>query len=734
MAIVHSAQRLQNNKQQGKSDNPNPVTGKDWSLLISIWLGLLVISICNTAHSAQIDYDRVKSGELYFLDQENRSFTPSVAMYSDYDTEVTGLISQTRLEQQFHNSSTEWREAVYVFPLPDDAAVYRMEMLIGDRVIVAEIKEKEEAEKTYQQAKQAGQKAAVVHQQRPNMFTHKIANIAPNETITIRLYYQHNIRYHAGQFSLSLPLTITPRYMPGSLQLSDDGMESLRSRMGGGLNPTTTGWATPTDEVPDADKISPLTVPEASLTSPSHKAAIHISINAGLVLNQIESISHDVDWRLDGTHYQVDLKQTEVPADRDFVLTWQTEDAQRPQAAVFKETSDQATYAQIMLVPPLQEDEALTLPREMIWVIDTSGSMEGVSIEQARQALSQALGTLTPKDRFNVIEFNSDAHALFPQAVPAQQAALRQARSYVSSLRADGGTEISRALQLALQGSAPAGYVRQVIFLTDGSVGNETALFQQINQDIGDSRLFTVGIGSAPNRFFMRKAAQFGRGSYSHINDLNEVQQKITDLMQDLRYPNLRDIQLKDQESKSLSAEMYPEKIPDLYHGDPIMVLVKLEPEQAELPLKLQGYSMGFVTDQQALWTRGIDLAGAAGGKGIGRAWAREKIAYWMDQKTLGTPQEEVKKQVLPLALEFQLMSAYTSFVAVDKTPVRPNLEDLKTTAVPNLLAKGMSNNMARFPKTATPSLLHLQLGAALLVVGLLLMGFHRRPKSETGR
>ena len=229
------------------------------------------------------------------------------------------------------------------------------------------------------------------------------------------------------------------------------------------------------------------------------------------------------------------LRDEEVPADRDFELAWKARPGSMPKSALFKEVRDGGTYALLTLFPPAGAGaERGRLPREVVYVIDTSGSMEGESIQQARKALLLAVDRLKAGERFNVIQFNSVTSRLFAEARPVTLETRGAAREYVSRLVATGGTEMAGALEAALTSSDDPRRVRQVVFLTDGSVGNEDGLFGLIRQRLGDTRLFTVGIGSAPNGHFMTKAAEFGHGTFTYIGKLEEVGEKMSRLFKAL--------------------------------------------------------------------------------------------------------------------------------------------------------------------------------------------------------
>ena len=299
-------------------------------------------------------------------------------------------------------------------------------------------------------------------------------------------------------------------------------------------------------------------------------------INLGLPLAAVEAPYHEIALSRQQAHYRVRLANDKVPMDRDFLLTWRPQAGSEPRAALFHERVGSQEYALLMVLPP---DTALpadgpALPRELIFVIDTSGSMGGSSIEQARASLAYGLGQLRPQDRFNIIEFDSRARALFPRAMEASRHYLARAAEFLRHLDAGGGTEMRSALELALPGpergeEQRAERLRQVVFITDGAVGNEVELFREIEQRLGGSRLFTVGIGSAPNSWFMRKAAQAGRGDQVMIGDILDVQDAMQRLFTRLSQTALADLEV----NWPVAVETYPRAVPDLYPGEPLLRL-----------------------------------------------------------------------------------------------------------------------------------------------------------------
>jgi len=621
---------------------------------------------------------------------------------TDVSIKVTGLLARVRVEQHFSNPGDTWVEGVYVFPLPDDAAVDRLRMRYGGRLIEGEIQERAAARKTYEQARTRGQGASLLDQQRANIFTTSLANIPPGETVRVEIEYQQHVRWLGGEFSLRFPAVVGPRFIPGMPMKTEGGGFDVR------------GWSLDTGQVPDASRITPPVVANAG--PGFNPLTIQADLDMGLELVDIASPYHPVETfeRLPGS-YRVTLTGGSVPAERDFVLQWRVAPRDQPAAALFTEVWAEHHYGMLMLMPPGAEAAPESIARELILVVDTSGSMHGDSISQARAALLRSLRQLRPGDRFNIIQFNSGLDALFDHAMPADHERLQQARDYVRGLRADGGTEMLPAMRRALDDDYRSGLLRQVVFLTDGAVGNEQALFAVVNRDIGDSRLFTVGIGSAPNALFMRRAAKFGRGSFTYIGGTDEVEEKIGALFQQLSAPVLTDVQVRwETAAGGETVEQAPERVPDLYVGEPLVLVARAG--SALTRVRVSGRLSG------RRWEHTVALHGGADAGGVHALWARRRIEDWMARLVIGEAADHVRDNVLLLALEHQLVSRYTSLVAVDRTPARPETAELESAALATRLPAGWSGVkvFGRLPGTATPAPLFLLLGLCSLVLAWL--------------
>lgn len=617
------------------------------------------------------------------------SRTDVASLDTTVDLQIHGLIAEVRVKQRFRNAGAAWQEGQYLLPLPEGAAVHAMTLRIGERLIVGEIREKEAARSEYAQAVASGRKASLVEAHGANLFRTAIANVAPGETVDVEISYWQQVAFRDGEFSLVFPLTFTPRY-------------ALQEAAGVVRAPPVAADDTATIAAGEPERSAPVaapTVPGAIVGAPT--VAISALLDPGLPLERVESSTHSLAIEQNGQRYAIRLADDVVASDRDFVLRWRAKPSATPTAALLREPAGDDQYTLLMLLPPTQP--AAALPRELILVIDTSGSMEGQSIVQARAALDVALQRLTPRDRFNVIQFNSVTSALFEHAVEATARDVGLAREWVAQLRATGGTEMVPAMQWALRDAAPAGYLRQIVFVTDGAVEQADALYTSIETQLGQSRLFPVGIGSAPNAQFLRKAGELGRGSSTVIRDLSEVGDQMQTLFARLDRPALRDLQL----SLPVQAEIYPQRLPDLYEGEPLLLIAKLPATAKSGRVQIEGQLAGTLWSQQLT----LDLHGQS--KGLGRLWAQRKIEALDDAMRRGGDETTLRAELIAVALRHHLVSRFTSLVAVDKTPQRP----LDAALQPVDIANADPAGSLAFAQTATSARLWLALGLIALLL-----------------
>ena len=628
---------------------------QDRTLLIVaiVLLGLVLLRI-ETAQADETDWgiELQSAGER----------THQLALNTDIQIEVTGLIARAEVTQLFRNPGELWAEGVYRYPLPDGAAVDRMRIQVGNRIIEGEIRERETARHVYQQAVKSGVTASLVEQQKENQFETRLANIAPGETISVTIGFLINVKFEESSFSLRLPMTFTPRWDPPAGNLIQNFQ--LESE-----------WA-PQPQLAPAD------------SRDDHFLNIEVVIRTAVGFAAIESRYYDVEIEPITEGYKIFLSNGFERTDRDFELVWFPDLQAVPQSSLMTWDGGDAIYAQLMMVPPLASSIEIQ-PREVVFIVDTSGSMEGESIRQARSALHKGLEVLSESDRFNLVQFNSETEVLFNESMPAIDENLNFARSYIDGLVADGGTVMEPALQAAFSLPEQFGMMRQVIFVTDGSVGNEKALLAEIANELDSSRLFTVGIGSAPNTWFMRKAAEVGRGSHTHIGNLEEVESRMAMLWSHIRLPALSDICV----DWGTEAEYYPEIIPDLYAGQPLWVVARLPLQPG--PITICGTLNGQTWEQTSVpFTSG-------GTDTLATLWARKKIASLEEGIVFGADIDLSRAEITRVALDYGLLTSQTSLVAIDKTPARTTDTDLSTGNIPGLLPAGNSQ-MVSFAQTAT--------------------------------
>ncbi len=627
-------------------------------------------SLANTNPSElnkPIHVNEAESGSMIFRFDGMPSIM-QIALQTKVQMDITGNINRVTVRQTFTNPSNKWAEGVYVFPLPEDSAVDQLRMYVDERVIEGQIHEKEEAKKIYEKAKQEGKSATLVEQQRPNIFTSSVANIAPGGSITISIEYQQAVLIDNNIYSIRFPMVVGDRYIPGApIQTPIDSL----------------GVAPNTQEVEDGSKITPLSENHIrDLTGEDFETnlpvMIDINLNAGFELASLNSTYHKIQIEQPSQTTRSIYLGDSYQADRDFELTWSAIKTLEPEIALFTQVKDDNVYLMLMATPPKDEvfkksDRA----RELIFIIDSSGSMSGSSIRQAKDSLKEALARLSPTDRFNIVDFDNGFEPLYESAKPASLANISDAKRFIKRIDADGGTQMLGPIAFALNSrdSSSVNYLRQIIFITDGQAGNEQAILAEVQFGIEDDRFFTIGIGSAPNSYLLTKLADFGRGAFTFIGNQKEVSLKMNRLFEKLESPALIDIEVNFP--PEINAELALDVIYDLYAGETITAAYKMN----ALPSSLE--IIGKTIDGE--FRKNITLNASKNTKGIDILWARRKIDRLTDIHNNAYTRrllELSKKDIVELALDYHLVSKFTSLVAVDITPIRPETEELVTQAI----------------------------------------------------
>jgi len=597
------------------------------------------------------------------------SVLPFSLQHTEVQAEVTGFLASVDVTQVFGNPYAQPLEATYVFPLPESAAVNAMDITIGERVIRAQIQPRDQARATYERAKAQGRTAALLDQERPNVFTQSVANILPGETIRVHLHYVERLPYEAGGYSFNFPMTVGPRFIAG---------DPLPFRQGDGTSPDTT-------RVPDASRITPPLLPPDARSG--HDIALTVRIDAGLPLRDVASTSHQITVRPDGADRAVvQLAAGDRIPNRTFTLTYRVADALiHPAVLVHRDPGASEGYFMLLLQPQLSPKESEIVPRELYLVLDTSGSQSGLPIEKSKAIASEVLRHLMPEDTFQVLDFDTQVKKFAPAAVPATPENVARALPYVESFWGGGGTDIAAATNEALVPPNDPARLRMVMFLTDGYIGDDDGVLRTIQQHLGaQSRVFSVGVGSEVNRSLISQMARVGHGSATFVNLHRPEADVAREFESRVRGPVLTSISV--DVSGLPVTELYPRQVNDLFEGQPLFVVGRYTGSGEGL-IRIKGKVRGVERD----FTVPLHLPSVAKeNAALESLWAREKISALTEEGYRGeTP--SLVQAITQTALEHHLMSKYTSFVAVDSQPRLPAGTPTAHEAVPSVLPEGVS-------------------------------------------
>ncbi len=620
--------------------------------MVAAWPGVTLASRLVAPHqSGSASPTLVTQGSLLLLDDAGKPTDFCPLKHTDVKVEITGFLARTQVTQQFENPSKEKIEAVYTFPLPQRAAVDDMTLTVGDRVVKAKIKRREEAQAIYEAARTAGHVAGLLDQERPNIFTQSVANIMPGEKVTITISYVETLKYEDGSYELVFPMVVGPRYIPGH----------ATGKQGG-------GWAPDTDRVPDASRITPPVTKEG--TRAGHDISLEVALDAGVPIESLQSPSHGISVERPGADRAVvRLQKKAVIPNKDFILTYDVAGRKIEDAVLTHRNGQQghAGFFTLILQPPDRVSPAEVMPKELVFVLDTSGSMSGFPIEKAKETMKLALEGLYPQDTFNLITFSGDTHILFPEPVPATRENLQKAQAFLQSRAGGGGTEMMKAIRAALDPSDAQNHVRIVCFMTDGYVGNDMEIIAEVQRH-PNARVFSFGIGTSVNRFLLDKMAEHGRGEVEYVGLNDDGSAAARRFHERVRNPLLTDITV-DWGRLSV-ADVYPKRLPDLFSAKPV-VLSGRYTAPGQGVIRLRGKMAGRDVTREIH----VDLPGSESRHQVLAAlWARTRIDDLMAQDydgiQRGTARAEVREAITQLGLDYRLMTQFTSFVAVEEVTI----------------------------------------------------------------
>ncbi|HEY9676461.1 MAG TPA: VIT and VWA domain-containing protein [Drouetiella sp.] len=636
-------------------------TGSVATLLVALSMQGAPTQAISTRRMTQADLERQEalkkhrdgSGTLELIDATGKNLGQAVLQHTDFHASVAGYVNRVKVEQTFSNPYDQTVEAVYTFPLSDTGAVDQMVMKIGSRTITGIIKKKEEARATYEKAKQEGKTAALLDQERPNVFTQSVANIPAHGTVKIQIQYVEYLSFENGTYSLVLPMVVAPRYMPGDKTGKTQG----------------TGWSEDTTRVPDASKISPPVMPKD--TRAGHDVSVMVDLDAGVPIQSIESKLHKVEVKRTGEQLaQITLVPSDSIPNRDFVLDWKVATANLQSGYLVHKTGNTG-YFSVMLVPPTKPTAAQISPRELNFIIDRSGSQNGLPLQKAKETMLYILDRLNPNDTFQIISFSSDTEKLFDKPELATQRNINDAKFYIADMDANGGTEMRPAVEEATKLPAPEHRLRLFIPMTDGLIGNDNELIGLVQKTRGVSRWFTFGTGDSVNRYLLDGMAKAGGGEAEYVLLKSNGETIAKSFFDKISSPVLTDIKVKV--SGNDLTDLEPKVINDVWAQRPVYILGRYK-HAGKATLTITGYSAGKP------YTHSVNIdrpENDAKNDVLPSIWARKRVDELTDtinmQAPNALPQDAIpaevkaaKEEVEGLGLEYHILTNYTSFVAVD--------------------------------------------------------------------
>ena len=567
-------------------------------------------------------------------------YVPLPLKHTDVNAVIEGYVGTVQVKQAYQNPYDTKIEAVYLFPLPERAAISEFLMVIGDRKIRGILRDREEAEALYLQARAQGYRASLLVQHRPNIFEQKVANIEPGKSIDIDITYFHTLEYKDGWYSFVFPTVVGPRYNPPG---SSDPIVAVPRGSGTSAGP----------QPENGVAIEYLKPTERS----GHDISIGVEIRAGLAIEEFKS-THEVLTEEDEASVSVRLASQEVIPNRDFVLDFRVVGETMKSSLLTHQSPSGQGYFTLMLVPPLDGQPSERRAMEMVFVIDCSGSMSGRPLEQAKQAVNAALDKLGEGDSFQIIRFSEGASHFGPAPISATRENLTKARRYLAQLSGAGGTQMIEGIKAALEFPHDPSRLRVVSFMTDGYIGNEAEILAAVNARIDASRIFSFGVGSSVNRYLLNRMAQAGRGVAAYIG-LNDSSEEVMDSFFDrISRPVLSDISIDWGEMRVTDA--YPSALPELFTGRPLVMTGKFSGPASQIRV------WGARDGERTVFMSSTPIQSGAT---LAKLWARLRIAELVDlQNYTGDHGGELAQAIRKTALEYQLVSSYTAFVAVDST------------------------------------------------------------------
>src|SRR5688572_5618629 len=612
-------------------------------------LFLLAIALLAVGTYAQ----ETTEGTLYAVNKKGGELGACPLKSTSVRADISGFLARVYVKQEFENSFSEPIEAIYTFPLSQNGAVDDMTMTVGTRVVRGKIMKREEARSVYETAKAAGQAASLLDQERPNIFTQAVANIMPGEKVIIEISYVETLKYEDGAYEFVFPMTVGPRYIPGSVK--------------------------------DASKIKP---PVSEAMRAGHDISIEVNLNAGVPVEAVRSVSHKIEQlNFAPSKAKVNLQGEKTIPNKDFILRYDVT-GKRLEDGVLAHRGQRGGFFTLVLQPPDMVASEDRTPKEIVFVLDTSGSMDGFPIEKAKEAMKLSLEGLYPEDTFNLITFAGDTHVLFEDPVPATQANLERAQAFLDTREGGGGTEMMKAIKAALDPSDSNEHLRIVCFMTDAMVGNDDEIVAEIQRH-PKARVFSFGIGSSVNRSLLDRMAEAGNGEVEYVGLDDDGSKAAKRFYERVRTPMLTDLSI-DWNGMPVT-DVYPGKIGDLFSAKPVIVNGRYT-KATSGTIKLKGKVAGQTYER----TIKLDLPESeAANDVLATLWARRRVDELSMEALKGGPKADAaNKEIEGLGLEFRILTSFTSFVAVEEQVVNSNGTPTKV-EVPVAIPEGVDPEKA---------------------------------------
>jgi Ca-activated chloride channel homolog len=667
-----------------------------------LWAALALALVPGRAGAAVLPDDQGLAGRITAEAAGKTIQFPSLK--TDVVADIQGDLATVTVTQTFVNPTVTALNAKYLFPLHKDAAVFAMTMEVGDEIVQAKIREREEARQTFEQGKREGKAAALLEQHRPNMFTQEIANLMPGDSIKVTLKYTQTVPRIDGAYELNVPLVVGPRYipagrtnrpqvaalLPATAPRDNPAADSASPRIDApstAAPPAAGVWQL--GPVPSYPEVAGLTIPA---TVDTDRVSIRVNLASGMPITGVTSMTHALATTGDATSRTLTLAEGRIVDNRDFILRYTLSGA-APQAGLLAHRDARGGTFSLLIEPPQAPAGADITPRELVFVLDTSGSMSGLPIEASKTFMRHALKALRPADCFRIIRFSNNASEFTSGPVPATASNVSAGLAYVDGLSADGGTEVLAGLSQAYGVVQSPGTLRIVVFLSDGYVGNEPEILRMVAASVGQGRLYAFGIGSAVNRYLIEEMARHGRGLSRVIDPTEKSHEAAIQFASRLKTPVLTDIQIDWGSLKP--QDVTPALVPDLFEGDSIRIQGRFETAGTHL-VKVSGK----VNGRPAQLPLQIELpAGATGAatEAIPLIWARSRISDHMHElmvppalRTSGLAETAVKAAVTDLGLKYSLVTQWTSFVAVSERRVNLDPASNRSADVPLPMVEGV--------------------------------------------